>query len=154
MLIHADAVVSCYIDAASFLMVLLILVLSDYGAVRRRLSQRIFYGICVCLEILCALFFFCHAMYGQTVMWCHTGVIVGRTVLEITMQSICALWVAYIHRKVHVEEKRMSWPYLASLVPLAVFSVLFILNAFNGMIFTYSENNQFQLVRYLFILHL
>ena len=144
MLIHADAVVSCYIDAASFLMVLLILVLSDYGAVRRRLSQRIFYGICVCLEILCALFFFCHAMYGQTAMWCHTGVIVGRTVLEITMQSICALWVAYIHRKVHVEEKRMSWPYLASLVPLAVFSVLFVLNAFNGMIFTYSENNQFQ----------
>ena len=56
-LIHADAVVSCYIDAASFLMVLLILVLSDYGALRRRLSQRLFYALCVCLEILCALSF-------------------------------------------------------------------------------------------------
>ena len=141
--IVGNAIVSCYVNAASLLVMVLLLVLSERLRVRRSRSQECFYWLAVCVTVTCVLLFCCNAMYMQPARWCHAVAIITRTARECLVLVIVVLWLDFVDSKLYGERNK---DYLAqhSLVflPLALAMVMLIVNLFTGILFTYSAQNE------------
>ena len=139
--INESAVVSCYLDAAAFV-VMVLLLLSEHLRFRRGSSMRFFRMLSIALTLSCVMSFICHAMYAQTAPWCHTLAIACRTVWEWLAFLIIILWAAYVENKLYGEKKRRSPLQMLYSLPFAVFTLLLIVNLFSGLIFSYTPENQ------------
>ena len=144
MSIIGEAIVSCYIDVASFLVMILLLLLSERIRKHGNASLRVLFHLCVCITVLCVLCFFCHATYKQPAAWYHTLALVSRTAGELLTFLIIILWIVFVNRKLYGEKRRHSLKNWLSFAPFAPLSILLIVNLFTGIVFTYSEINAFE----------
>ena len=139
-----EAVVSCYIDGAAFLVMFLLLLLSERIRRRRSASLRTFFHLCLSVTVLCVLCLICHAMLKQPAPWCHTVAVAFRTLWELLILWVDALWVTYVFRKLYGEKKQRHSRYRLFFLPFAAVAVLLIVNLFTGIVFTYSAENRFE----------
>ena len=140
--IVGHTVVSCYVDAASFLVMILLLLLSERIRKRKTDSLRIFYSLCLVVTFTCICCFTFNAMYGQPAKWCHTVALISRTLWDIFVLGTICLWLAFVDRKLYGKQK--TYIRVIRLVPVAVFLILLIVNPFTGIIYTISEHNSLQ----------
>ena len=138
-----EAAVSCYVDAASFLVMILLLLLAERLRRRGNTSLRIFYKLSVCVMAICICPFVYNAMYRQPAAWCHTAAIIARTLRECIVLLIVTLWLVYVYHKLYGDKNRHAPVYRLVFLPLALFLVLLIVNLFTGIVFTYSASNRF-----------
>ena len=143
-MIIGDAVVSCYVDAASLLVMILLLILSKHLRHRESTSTRIFYALSLCVTANCVFSFLYNAMYMQTAPWCHTAAIVFKTLRECMVLVIVLLWLVYIDNKLNGEKKRRSIKAALVFLPFVGLLILLVVNLFTGIVFTYSSNNLLQ----------
>ena len=139
--INESAFVSCYLDAAAFV-VMVLLLLSVRLRRRHDSSLRFFRMLSLALTLSCVMSFICHAMYGQTAPWCHTLAVACRTLWEWLAFLIIILWAAYVESKLYGAKKRRSPLQMLYVLPFAVFTLLLIVNLFTGLIFRYTAENQ------------
>ena len=144
-LIAGSAMVSCYVDMAAFLVMVVLMLFS--GRMRRRntASLRVFTWLCRCVTALCVLCFVFHAMYRQSAPWCHPAALISKTLWEGLILVIVFLWTAYINSELYEKPKAHSAWYRLLLIPLAAFMVLLAVNLFTGHMFTVNEENTAEL---------
>ncbi len=140
--IVGEAIVSCYVSAVSFLVMVLMLLLSERLKSRRTGPLRYLFRLTLCVATTCVFLFICNAMYRQRAPWCHTAAIVTRTAREILVVVIVSLWLAFVDSKLYGERNisyysRYKWLF----VPLGLALILLIVNPFTGIVFTYSRDN-------------
>ena len=142
--IIGDAVVNCYIAAASFLVMILLLILSERLRQRKSPSLRVYFALSLVVTATCAACFVFNAMYRQTAPWCHTAAVISRTVWVILVLLIVFLWLGYVDLKLYGTRIRKLWIRLVRGIPLLISLILVIVNLFTGIVFTVSERNEFQ----------
>ncbi|MCR4764242.1 MAG: PP2C family protein-serine/threonine phosphatase [Lachnospiraceae bacterium] len=142
-MIDEAAIVTCYVDAAAILMMVLLLVLA-FSKRRMNLSLRFFYGFCLTLTGACVCSFVCHAMLNREASWCHLLAMIGRTLWEWLTFLVILLWAGYVRIKLYGRDRKKLRIWALSFLPFVVFSVLLVVNLFSGIIFTYSAENRFE----------
>ena len=141
-LIIGDAVVSCYVDAASLLVMILLLCLSERIRRRKNENSRVFFLLCLQIAFTCIVCFVFNAMEGHTTPLSHAAALVSRTLWELCSIMTDCLWLTYVHQKLYGERhKRRMLQYLRAAL-FTVYSVLLIINLFNGMVFSISDDNR------------
>ena len=138
--ILGDAVVSCYVDAASLLMMLL-LILSVYIHRNETKTLRIFYLLCWTIAVTCVACFVFNAMGGHTEQWTHTVAWISRTLWENCVLVTVILWIAYVECRLY---RKWTIARIIRDAPLFIFPVLLIINLFTGIVFSISDENQLQ----------
>ncbi len=139
--IIGKAIVSCYLDAAAILLMVLLLLLSERIRQKKTASLRIFYRFSIAVALTCVACFVYNALYRQPAPWCHTAALIARTMREILVLLVILLWVAYVNLKLNGEKAFYTFWHRVFLVPAFVLWILLIANLFNGMVFTISSEN-------------
>ena len=139
--IIGEAIVSCYLDAAAILLMVLLLLLSERIRERKTASLQIFYRFSYAVALTCVACFAYNAMYRQPAPWCHTAALIARTMREILVLLVILLWIAYVSYKLNGEKEFHTVRHRVFLAPAFVFLILLIVNLFNGMVFTVSAEN-------------
>ncbi len=142
--IVGEATVSCYVDVASLLIMVLLLLLSERLRHRGNTSLRIFYMLSLCVTAICVCPFVYNAMYMQPAPWCHNVALIAKTLRECIVLLIVILWLIYVDRKLYGERNRHSRAFRLVFLPFVLFFVLLIVNPFTGIVFTYSADNRFE----------
>ena len=142
--IDKTAIVSCYADAAAFLVMLLLMLLSERSHRRVSPPLRVIRWFYAFLTVTCVISFIVHAMIRQEAPWCHSVAIAGESLKEWFIFVTIYLWNAYVEKKLSTAGR--SRPVLKALfrLPLSVFTVLLIVNLFTGVIFTCTEDNRYE----------
>lgn len=144
MKIYGEAIVSCYVNAASLLMMVLLLLLSKRFRKRGNRSIRIFYWITFFVTIDSILLFLNYAMYMQTAPWCHTVAMITKTACECLTILMVAQWLFFVDNKLYGIRKRYSISYKLVLLPFVISFILLMVNPFTEIVFTYSSANKFE----------
>ena len=139
-----ESIVSCYVDAASLLLMVLLLTLSPRLRRREDRASRTYRAICWCVTVNCVMCFITNAMYTQTAPWCHTVVIIARTLRELLVLAVDVLWARYVYYKLYGDKTRNHWTMNAVILSFGALCVLQIVNLFTGILFTYSADNRFE----------
>ncbi len=142
--ITGEALVSCYVDAAALLAMLLLILLSRRLRRQNSKSMRLFDMLCACVTANCILPFIYNAMYQQQAPWCHTAAVIAKTLRECVVLLIIAIWLIYVYRRLYGENRRYTAVLRLVILPFGVFFVLLMVNLFNGMLFTFSAENRFE----------
>ena len=79
MAIVGEAVVSCYVLAASLLVMIVLLLFSVRTRREDSTSDRDFLVLCVCVVCNCVLSFAYNALYGHTAPWCRAAALIAKT---------------------------------------------------------------------------
>ena len=140
--IQGDAIVSCYIDVAAMLLMLILLALAGRFRTQKSRSLQVFFRLCLSVEVLAVTCLIFHVMRGQPAPWCHTAALISKTVWECLIPVICSLWIAYIYTRLISNQKQILKLFRLFMIPLAICEILFILNLFTGIIFTIGPDNQ------------
>ncbi len=150
--IVGEAIVSCYVDAASFLAMIVLLLLSERLRRRKSKSMQIFHALSLYVTLICFLSFTYNAMYMQPAPWCHTVALIAKTLRECDVLLIIALWLVYVYHVLYGEKNRHSLAFGLAFLPFGVIFVLLIINLFTGFIFTYSQDNRMEATPILYII--
>ena len=142
--IVGEAVVSCYVDAASLLVMVLLLLLSERLRHRQNMSLRLFRILSLCVTANCIFPFLYNAVYMQPAPWCHTLALAAKTLRECTVLVIIIFWFMYIDQKLYGEKSQRLYKYRFAFLPFGVFLILLIVNLFTGIVFTYSAENRIE----------
>ena len=142
--IDKAAAASCYADAAALLVMILLALLADRLHKRKSDALRIFFLFRLSLTVICVLSFICHAMIKQPAPWCHTLAIAAMTLWDWVTFLVVLLWAAYSEKKTYGNKKRWSLMNVLYNLPFGVFTVLLIVNLFTGIVFTCTEENQYE----------
>ena len=140
--IKEGAIISCYLDAAAILAMLLLLVLSERLRQRKTPSYERFYRFAATVLATCVICLVYNAMYMQPAPWCRRVALVSRTVREYAVMLVVLQWSAYVYRKLYGEAALRPVVRGAFLLPAAVFAALLFVNLFTGIIFTLSPDNR------------
>ena len=151
--IAGGSVVSCYVDAASLLTILLLLYLSARLRRRKTKEMRIFRLLGWIVAANCIACFVFNAMYRQTAPWSGTVALLSRALWEYLVLAELFLWLIYVDNKLYGEVRKKSTLQLLRFGPLIVFFVLNTVNLFTGIVFTIAEDNRVEptVIYYLMI---
>ena len=142
-LIIGNAIVSCYADAASLLVMILLLFLSERIRDRQNKSARIFFLLCLQIAFTCVVCFVFNATAGHTSPISHTVAAVSRILWELCSITTDCLWLTYVDQKLYGDGRKKGRQYVRIGI-IMVYLVLLIINVFTGMIYTLSDNNTLQ----------
>lgn len=140
--IVGNAIVSCYVDAAALLVMVLLLLLSERLRSRRTRSLRLFYLLSCVVTAACVFSFVYDAMYEQTMPWCRTAALIARTLRCFAVLCILQLWLTYVQSKLYGKKDWKSASSRALAAPIVLYAVLFIINLFTGIIFVIGADNR------------
>ncbi len=140
-LIIGNAAVSCYIDLASLLVMILLLSLSDRIRRQKTRSNRSFYLLFVQITFTCIICFVFNAMEGHSSPLSHQVALFSRSLWELSVIISDCLWLAYVDQKLYVSRRGRLVRQILRVVIVLVYVVLLTVNLFNGMIFTLSGFN-------------
>ena len=143
-LIDERAVVSCFVDAAAILVMVLLLFLSERLRRRKTLSLNIFFALCRQILFMCLICLVSNAMYRQPAPWCRTVALICQTLLGCSILVLDCMWLAYVDVKLYGERKQWTLARLCLVLPLVVFLILLVVNLFTGIVFTMAEDNSVQ----------
>ena len=141
--IAEEAIVSCYVDAASLLLMVLLTLLSLRLHWQKNAATRAFSLISLCVTLNCVMCFLTNAMYMQTAPWTHVLVRIARMIRELLVLAVNLFWLPYVYHKLYGDEVRHPLLALAAL-PWAVMAVLNLLNPFTGLLYSFSADNRFE----------
>ena len=122
--IKEGAIISCYLDAAAILAMLLLLVLSERLRQRKTPSYERFYRFAATVLATCVICLVYNAMYMQPAPWCRRVALVSRTLREYAVMLVVLQWSAYVYRKLYGEVALRPVVRGAFLLPAAVFAAL------------------------------
>ena len=142
--IVGEAIVSCYMDAASFLVMIVLMLLSERYRKQTTKSMQIFHMLSLSVAFNCVMSFIYNAMYRQPAPWCHSMALIAKTMRECVVLLSVALWLIYVYHKLYGEKNRHALAFKLGFLPFALFFVLLMINLFTGFIFTYSEENRLE----------
>ena len=140
----SESIVSCYVDAASLLVMVLLLMMSDRLRQQRSESLRVLFRLSVTIAFTCAVCFVFNAMAGHTQPWSRVVALVSRTLWELCVLVTISLWLAYVDCKLYGAGRGPRVIRLIRRIPIGIFLVLLVLNLFTGIVFTLSEENRLQ----------
>ncbi len=152
--IIGDAVVSCYVDVASLLAMLVLLILTERHRHRKTVSMRILNLLSLCVTANCILPFVYNAMFMQPAPWCHTAAVIAKTLRECVVLVIVILWLVYVDHKLYGKRDWREHKFRFIFLPFAGLLVLLIVNLFTGIVFTYSAENRIEPKPLLYIIFL
>ena len=141
--VDKTAAVSCYADAAAFLVMIILALLAERLHRKNNTSLKLFFQLRVSLTAICLLSFACHAMIKQPALWCHSLAIAAMTLWKWFTFLIVLLWAEYTETKTYGSKKRRSLINVVYNLPFGVFTLLLIVNLFTGILFTCTEENRF-----------
>ena len=153
-MIHGSAIVSFYVDASSFLIVLILLVMSRRILDRKNTSHRAYYRLCIRMENLCMACMVFHAMYMQTAPWSHTVALISRTVWNLLVMLVALEWGNYVSARLNDNREGVRRLLKILLIPGMAIVVLLVVNLFNGILFTISPSNEMEpkLLYYVYVI--
>ncbi|GEM_PF-1248140 len=153
-MIHGSAIVSFYVDASSFLIVLILLVMSRRILDRKNTSHRAYYRLCIRMENLCMACMVFHAMYMQTAPWSHTVALISRTVWNLLVMLVALEWGNYVSARLNDNREGVRRLLKVLLIPGMAIVVLLVVNLFNGILFTISPSNEMEpkLLYYVYVI--
>ncbi len=139
-----ESIVNCYVDAASFLVTILLLLLSERLRQKKAGSFRICYLLSIAVAFTCIICFVFNITYGHTEAWCHTVALISRTLWEICVLVTVWLWLYYVDYTLYGNRKGWTFMRLYRTIPVCIFLLLLVVNLFTGLVFTLSEDNRLQ----------
>ena len=140
--VNSISVVSCYADAAAFVVMILLLILSERLRHRKDLSHTIFFKLCLALTFSCVFSFICHITYMQPGAFLHGLAIFSRTLWEWLVFQAILLWSSYVGLKLFGKMEKLPLIAVLGNISLGVFSVLLVVNFFTGIVFSYTQVNE------------
>ena len=151
--IDKTAIVSCYADTAALLVTVVLLLMTAHLRRQSNPSLRSFHRLCCVLAVTSVMSFICHAMVKQPASWCHIAAIASRTLWECLAFLAILLWISYVEKKLNRSRKRYTLMNVLYNLPFLFFTVLLVVNLFTGIIFTCTEDNEYEYTQlyYVFI---
>lgn len=154
MAIVGEAVVSCYVLAASLLVMIVLLLLSWRTRRKDSTSDRDFLVLCVCVVCNCVLSFAYNALYGHTAPWCRAAALIAKTLRDTAVMLTAGLWLVYVYHKLYGKRKtRHPVRVGMAFIPFAVLPVLLIVNLFTGAVFDFSPDNRLRAKPLMYIMY-
>lgn len=142
--IVGNAIVSCYMDAAAILVMVLLLLLSDRLRKRNTPSMRIFSTLCWQVLFTSVVCFIFNAMYRQPAPWTRNVALISRTLWDYSVLAVDYQWLVYVDAKLNGKRELGIHRKVLRILPLIIFAVLLIVNLFTGIVFTIAEDNSIQ----------
>lgn len=140
--VNTIAIVSCYADAGAFIVMILLLILSERLRRRNDLSHAIFFKLTIALTLSCIFSFICHIAFMQSGAFLHVLVLLSRTLWEWLVFLAILLWSSYVGLKLFGKMEKLPLIAVLGNISLGVFSVLLVVNLFTGIIFSYTQLNE------------
>ena len=142
--IVGNAIVSCYMDAAAILVMVLLLLLSDRLRKRNTPSLRAFSTLCWQVLFTSVACFIFNAMYRQPAPWTRIVALISRTLWDCSVLAVDYQWLVYVDAKLNGKRELEIYKKVLRILPLIVFGVLLIINLFTGIVFSIAEDNSIQ----------
>ena len=139
--IDQTAAVSCYVDAAALLVMILLMLLSERIRQRRTVSLRIFFLLSCTVTLMCVFCFIYNVMYRQTAPWTHAVALAARTMRTYASLLVVVLWLFYVNSKLYGKKRWKPSHERILFIPIVIYAVFLVINLFNGAIFTISPEN-------------
>ncbi|MCR5402302.1 MAG: PP2C family protein-serine/threonine phosphatase [Butyrivibrio sp.] len=151
-LIKGPAVVSCLVDIAALLIVLILLMLSQ--RVRRRMGKtfNLFFALCIQIALTCIVCFVFNACEGHTSQLSHIVALISMTLWDICAIVTVVLWLAYVDQKLYGDLQVFSKRHIARLSIVLVYVILFVINLFTGFLFRIGTDNSIIRTRLYYVL--
>lgn len=143
-LINGNAAVSCYVDLASLLVLLLLLILSERVSLRDNMSVKIYRLLCLESAFTCVVCFMFSAMEGYTSTLSHVVAMISRTAWEICILFADIIWLRYVEVKLYGYKKKRSLRHLLRICIVILYVVILTVNIFTGISFTLNKDNTIQ----------
>ncbi len=136
-----SSIVSCYIDAASCLLMVLLLILSGMVFKNRSRSIVLFRVLCFEVVLTCIACFVFNAMWGRTSDISHLIAHISRSFWEFLAITANCMWLAYLEQKLFARSD--SWKIKRALLIGVVIlcALVLLINPFTGIVFTISKDN-------------
>ncbi len=141
--IIGDAIISCYVDVASFLVMVFLLILLGRFKKQKNESFRLYFLLCLIIALTCVACFVFNAMDGHREPWANTVALISRTICEFCAVGILMLWLVYVDRKLYRDFRKWTFVRVIRDLPLFFFPLLLIINLFTGIVFTIWEDSSF-----------
>ena len=142
--INETAVVSCYVDAAALLVMVLLLLLSERIRQRKAVPLRVFFLLCCAVTATCVFCFMYNAMYKQTSAWSHSFALGARTMRCYMVLLIVVLWLFFVNAKLYGARQWNPVVQRILFLPIAAYAIMLMVNFFTGIVFTISPENLFE----------
>ena len=139
--IIGEAVVSCYADAASLLVMVLLLLLSERLQQRKTRSLRIFFQLSLCITAACAAYFVFNALYRQPAAWCRTAALITGTLCEYLVVIIVCLWGSYVEHTLYGDRPGKNGARVFRGFLMTADLILLAVNLFTGIAFDIGADN-------------
>lgn len=130
--IIGDAIISCYVDVASFLVMVFLLILLGRFKKQKNESFRLYFLLCLIIALTCVACFVFNAMDGHREPWANTVALISRTICEFCAVGILMLWLVYVDRKLYRDFRKWTFVRVIRDLPLFFFPLLLIINLFTG----------------------
>ena len=147
MLISEKAVVSCYVDTAALMVMILLMLLSERVRRRRDQSSRIFNLLSWQILISCLFSFVYHSMFYRTEPLTRTISLISFSLWTCSLIMISVEWLAYVDAKLYGSRNYLNPQVMLRFVPLILCLLLVVINLFTGILFTVGEDNIMQSAR-------
>ena len=141
--IAEGAMVSVYSDAMAFLLIIGLMILPDRKRMRSETEGKLYTGLCVNTLLIALFGGICYAMRGRIESWSEILVLTSKTIVELCLLSLVYQWVMYVDLKLYKSRDQLRRRYWGLYIPVAVFSLLLIINPFTGIIFTILPGNTY-----------
>ena len=142
--INEKAVVSCYVDVAAILLMVVLMLLSERQRKRDTPSVRIYGALCWLVLFTCIACLVFNAMYRNTAPWSRTAALISRTIWNYLVLAVDYYWLSYVDLKLYGKRNRKTYITILEVLPLIFFSVLLFINLFTGIVFSVAEDNSIQ----------
>ena len=139
--INETAAVSCYVDTAALLVMVLLLFLSERIRQRKTVPLRLFFLLCCTVTATCVFCLMYNAVYKQTAEWSHSFALGARSMCSYAVLLVIVLWLLFVDSKLHGAK---NWSPVARkmlFLPIALYAILLTVNLITGIVFTVSSDN-------------
>lgn len=139
-----NSIVSCYVDIASLLVIVILLMLSY--KVRRRDSSaiRMYRILCAQIGLTCIVCFMANVSEGHTSEIFHVISFVSRTLWELCTILTDVIWLAFVDQKLYGSLEKRSVRHVSRFAIVVIYIVMLIINIFTGFIFKINSDSSFQ----------
>ena len=144
MIAFAELEISIYLNIMAVVTMLGFLIISRRMRQRVTVGDRIFFIMCINVLLYAVLSLSAILVPADTPEQYYWKAMIFKTLIELVVLFTIYQWLLFVGYGVHESKDHLRRRYWIFLFPMAILVVLFIVNLFTEILFTYDENHVFR----------
>ncbi len=141
-LFTGNSAVSCYVDIASLVVMILLLAMSWPARSKRNISLRIYHLLCIEIAFTCVVCFVFNAMEGHDSPVLYIIAVISRSLWEPCAIGATGIWFYYMEYKLYNNSKNLRNIRIFLWGLFVAYLIVMIVNLYTGIVFTLTWENK------------